>query len=240
MSEQDIASLGLRVDSSQVDQASKSLNDLSKAAKTAESASAGVGDASVAAAEQFDRSAKRIINAAAHIAEVDPRLRVAAHTLGHLEFSPAAIGGFLAGAVAIAAFGKAAFDGAKQSDDLVRSIAATGNSAGVTADQLGLMAARISGIVGTEGNASHALAALASTGKVAADNLEHFAAVAVELERSVGTPVEETAKRFAELADEPTKAAAELQKSFNFLTPSIYDQSFARSRGRAHVSVLRP
>lgn len=218
----DIASLGLKVDSSEVSRANRELDNLADSAGKAEVATKGVGAASESAAHAVNRNSRAILTHIAHLAELDPRLRTAAILISHLGASVGAIAGIGAAVAGVAILVKAYLDGAHEAEGFAIAIASTGNAAGLTTNQLIEMARRIDGVVGTQQNASRGLALLASSGKVAAENLERFTTVAIQLERSVGTPIEETAKKFADLATEPTKAAAELQKTLNFLTPAIY------------------
>jgi lambda family phage tail tape measure protein len=228
--QQDIASLGLRVDSSQVVKASDNLDDFTKSAERAESATQDVAQASETAAKAVDRSANSVVNAAARIAGVDPRLRGAAVAFQRLGLGAGSVIGLTAAAAAVGLLTKAYFEGARETQKFELAIASTGNAAGLTVDQLRGMAEQLDAIGGTRGKAADSLAEFAATGKVGAENLLRFTAVAQGLERAVGIPVANTAKQFAALADEPTKAAAELQKSFNFLTPAVYDYIRAQEK----------
>lgn len=128
----------------------------------------------------------------------------------------------VAGVVALAA--KGFFDGQRESFEFAKAIALSGNAAGVTASQLRLLAHGIDGIAGTEALAVSALAKLAGTGKVAGDDLERLALVAVKVQRSVGAPIEDTVKQFAELGRDPVAASKKLNEQYNFLTASVLRQ----------------
>jgi phage-related minor tail protein len=86
------------------------------------------------------------------------------------------------------------------------------------------MAAGIDRVVGTQGQAATALAEMAGTGAVAGENLQAFAQVAVQTQRTVGTSVADTAKVFEKLGDEPVKASLALNKSMNYLTAATFEQ----------------
>lgn len=124
--------------------------------------------------------------------------------------------------------------GSEEADAYNRALIMSGNAAGSTAGQLQQMAASIDQVVGTQGQAAEALALMAATGQVGAENLQQFSQVAVELERTVGQSVEETAKNFAELGKAPLAATQKLDQQLNYLTVSVYEQIKAlMEEGRA-------
>jgi lambda family phage tail tape measure protein len=220
---QDIASLGLRVDSSQVVTGQQRLDGLADAAERAETATGGVTRASQEATVAVDRTARSVANAAAHLAGIDPRLRAAANAFTRLPIGMAAMAGVTGAVAAAAVLAKAYVQGARESESFARAILLTGNSAGFSAGQLALMAQRLDNIAGTQAAATRALSIFVETGKVGADELERFTAIAQRLDKLAGVPIEETAEKFAALAAAPAEAAAKLQKTFNFQTPAVYD-----------------
>lgn len=124
--------------------------------------------------------------------------------------------------------------GSEEADAYNRALIMSGNAAGSTAGQLQQMAASIDQVVGTQGQAAEALALMAATGQVGAENLQQFSQVAVELERTVGQTAEETAKNFAELGKAPLAATQKLDQQLNYLTVSVYEQIKAlMEEGRA-------
>lgn len=124
--------------------------------------------------------------------------------------------------------------GSEEADAYNRALIMSGNAAGSTAGQLQQMAASIDQVVGTQGQAAEALALMAATGQVGAENLQQFSQVAVELERTVGQSAEETAKNFAELGKAPLDATLKFDKQLNYLTVSVYEQIKALTEeGRA-------
>lgn len=133
--------------------------------------------------------------------------------------------GFALGGVAVAAgvLAKAFVDGAAESKAYNRALILSGNAAGVTAAQLQDLARAQSQVVGTQGQAAEALAALAATGKVAAAQLAGAAEAATRLAR-VGIPLEDTYKKFVSLGKDPLKAIIDLNDAENFLTISVYKQ----------------
>ncbi|OUL98542.1 phage tail length tape measure family protein [Variovorax sp. JS1663] len=152
-----------------------------------------------------------------------------------------ALGGALLGlinpytlvAAAVATLGVAYAQGSKETDEYRKALVLTGNIAGTTTAQLQIMARNIDGIVGTQHQASEALATLAATGQVAGTDLEKFGATAVRVNRTIGTSIDDTAKQFAELGKDPVKASEKLNESMNYLTLAVYDQiKAAQENGR--------
>ena len=143
-----------------------------------------------------------------------------------------ALGGYVAGlinpftvaAAAAAALTYAFVNGRAESEGYAKALILSGNAAGVTARQMGIMAKNIDGMVGTQHQAAEALTALASTGQIAGANLEKFGATAVRINRTVGTSVDDVAKTFAELGKDPVKASEKLNESMNYLTLGLYEQ----------------
>ena len=143
-----------------------------------------------------------------------------------------ALGGYVLGlvnpftiaAAAVAGIAVAYKQGSAEADGYRMALVMTGNAAGTTAAQMQQMAGRISSVVGTQGAAAEALAQMAGSGRVAADNLQYFSEVAIKFERATGTAISETVKRFSDLADAPVDASRKLNEETNYLTAAIYEQ----------------
>ncbi len=143
-----------------------------------------------------------------------------------------AMGGYVAGlinpfslaAASAGALALAYYQGSEEADRYRDAIILTGNASGVTADKLADMAKRLDEISGTQRNAAKAIAEIASTGKIASDEIGMVAQAAVMMESATGKAVSETVAEFVKLAEEPSKAIAELNKNQNFLTQAVYEQ----------------
>lgn len=153
-----------------------------------------------------------------------------------------ALGGYISGLInpftvaagVAAAFGFALFKGSEESKAYSNALILSGNAAGTTVGQLQTMARALSAVGSTQGEAAAALALLAQTGAVGANNLERFAGAALVFERATGTAVAETAKKFEALKDAPLAASLKLNESTNYLTVSLYRQIKAlEDQGRA-------
>lgn len=154
-------------------------------------------------------------------------------------------------AAAVAALGLAWKQGSDETVAYSRALILTGNAAGVTIGQLKSLAAAQSQVVGTQGAAAEALAALAATGQITSAGLNSAAEAATRLAR-VGVPLQDTVKKFAELGRDPLKALVELNQAENFLTEAVYKQvralveqgkaqeaSVAAQRAYAEVGIKR-
>ncbi|MCG9962333.1 phage tail tape measure protein [Shewanella cutis] len=143
-----------------------------------------------------------------------------------------AMGGYIMGlinpfTIAASAAGVMAlayYQGSVEADRLRNALILTGNSAGATSDQLMGAARRIDAISGTQRQAAAALAEVANTGKFTASQIELVGLAAVQMENTTGKAVADTVAEFVKLVDDPVKAAEELNKKFNFLSASTFEQ----------------
>jgi len=133
-------------------------------------------------------------------------------------------------AAAVGALGFAYYRGSEETDRFRDAITLTGNAAGVTSGQLGVMAQAIGEVVGTTGRAADALAQLVEAGEFSGDVIERLATAALKMEEATGRSVEETVKAYRKIAEEPAKAIAELNRQQNFLAAGQYEQIRALER----------
>lgn len=146
-----------------------------------------------------------------------------------------AMGGYILGLInpftiaasAAGVMSLAYYQGSVEADRLRNALILTGNSAGTTSDELMDAAKRIDAISGTQRQAAAALAEVANTGKFFGDQIELVGLAAIKMENVTGKAVADTVAEFAKLADDPVKAAEELNKKYNFLTASVYEQIVA-------------
>lgn len=139
-----------------------------------------------------------------------------------LQFAPA-VG--VMGVGALAAFGLAAKQGADESSRLSKELIMTGNAAGTTVGQLNEMAGQVAAAAeGTRGAIADAMAQIIDAGAAGSEGIAKVAEAAVMLERHGGTAVKKTVAEFARLGEEPAKASAELNKQYNYLTVSVFEQ----------------
>lgn len=128
-----------------------------------------------------------------------------------------------AAAVAVLTYGFVA--GRNESAAHARALIETGNAAGVTASQLGAMAAQVGAATGaSQSKAAEVMDMMVRAGVVGAGALRDFTSAAIQMERAGGQSVDETAKAFASLAKDPVAASKSLNEASNYLTTSLYAQ----------------
>lgn len=123
-------------------------------------------------------------------------------------------------AVALAA---AWHSGSQEAVAFDRAIILTGNSAGVTAGELGILAERLSGL-DTRGRAAAALAEITSAGKFTVAQLESVGRAALAMSELTGQSTQQTIQDFEKLRGSPSKALVELNDKYHFLTAAVYEQ----------------
>lgn len=156
-----------------------------------------------------------------------------------------ALGGYIAGlitpftvlAAAAGALAVVWMQGNAESAAYAKALALTGNAAGVTADQLEMMARNIDQVAGTQSNAAGILVEVAKTGKVAATEIEAVATAIAKMGEQGGN-VEQLVREFAKIGEDPVKGLKALNEQYNFLTPAILDQVRAlQEQGREEEAV---
>ena len=129
------------------------------------------------------------------------------------------------GAAAVAAGGLtyAFFQGREESLQFQRTLALTGNAAGVTASSFEEMAKRLEGsTTATIGAAKEMLGGLVATGQVGPKALEPMGQAMARVKQLSGESSEKVVKDFASMAGGVAKWAAEHNKAYNFLTVEQY------------------
>lgn len=114
--------------------------------------------------------------------------------------------------------------GQKEASNFNKALITTGNIAGVTSDSLAESAKAIADNGGTQRAAAAALTEVASVGKFTAEQIDLIAEAAVRMNSVTGKAVSDTVSEFEALAKEPTKAIADLNSKYNFLTASVFEQ----------------
>lgn len=125
---------------------------------------------------------------------------------------------------AIGALTVAAYQGSQEQAAFAGALAKTGNVAGATTDSLIRLSESMAGGDVTQGKAADALAAVAGSGQIAAENFKAVAAAAIAMEESTGQSIDKTVAEFASLAGDPVNAVAKLNEAHHFLTAAVYDQ----------------
>lgn len=114
--------------------------------------------------------------------------------------------------------------GRDEGEEYRKTLALTGNAAGVTADQLAQMAARLDVVSGTQGSNANILTRLAATGQVAKGQIEGVAGAISAMTEAGISDADALVKAFADIGKDPVKAILKVNEAYNFLTPTIYGQ----------------
>ena len=117
------------------------------------------------------------------------------------------------------------YSGSQEAQAFLVVLAKTGNQVGTSVQQLVDMSTAMDDVAGiTQSKAAEALVTFAGTAGVAADRLQRYTTTAIEWERETGQSVDDVAKNFKKLADDPVKAVLELNKQMGFLTAATFEQ----------------
>lgn len=131
---------------------------------------------------------------------------------------------FTVSAAALAVMAVGYHMGSKEAKAFSDALVMSNRAAGANADQLATMAANIDAYYGTQAAAAEAITALVSTGRVASQNLEQFAATTMQWSSVTGESVDDVVEKFNLLGKDPLDASLKLDESVRFLTASLYDQ----------------
>lgn len=140
---------------------------------------------------------------------------------------------------AVGALGVAYYKGSEEQDAYSKGLILTGNAAGLSAEQLGVMARQVSATVGTTGQAAEVLALLAGNGKIAGESFAGISQAAVSMQEATGKAVSETVAEFSKLAEDPVKASAALNEQYHYLTASVYSQIAALEEQGDHAGAVK-
>jgi phage-related minor tail protein len=119
--------------------------------------------------------------------------------------------------------GAAFLKGRQELIDFKKEVTITGGVMDVTASKFYTMQTALD-TVGTRGKAAEALTEVAKAGNLAGSQIENIAKTAILMEKATGRALDDTISDFKKLADEPVKASLELNKTYNYLTLSVYEQ----------------
>lgn len=107
--------------------------------------------------------------------------------------------------------------------DFNKALISTNNYIGQTADNFDRLAESIAGKSGSSfAEAARGMTAVAASGKISAEQFEAISVIAVKMQRTVGTAVEDTVSTYAELAKDPVATLEKLNATQRFLTAEQY------------------
>ncbi|MDP9911390.1 phage-related minor tail protein [Variovorax boronicumulans] len=118
-------------------------------------------------------------------------------------------------------------EGSKEAAAYANANTMTGNYVGLTSDQLQTTAIEIAGTKGTQARAAEAVTAVVNTGRIGGDVVSAVAGATAEMNRVLGTSINEAVSNFVKLADEPSKASVKLNETYHYLSASTYERIVA-------------
>lgn len=142
-------------------------------------------------------------------------------------------------AAAVAAFGYAWYQAAKQQDAAEQALITTGRYAASSAKDLEALADSYDKIGGvTRGGALQALTQIAATGRLTGETFKTATEASLRWSVATGDAVDTVAKKFEDIAKDPTQALLRLNEAEHFLTQTQYDRIKAlQDEGRQQEAV---
>lgn len=146
-----------------------------------------------------------------------------------------AVGALAGGVVAL---GKAYYDGAEESKRFSAAVIFAGGSAGAASGKLMSIADSVGNATGGWSEARSAILAFVGSGSVAAENYGRFAESVVLQSKATGKSVEDLARVYEEIADDPLKAVVKFSRVYQTLNADVYEQARALiEQGRQQEAV---
>ena len=142
-------------------------------------------------------------------------------------------------AAAVAAFGYAWYQAAKQQDAAEQALITTGRYAASSAKDLEALADSYDKIGGvTRGGALQALTQIAATSRLTGETFKAATEASLRWSVATGDAVDTVAKKFEDIAKDPTQALLRLNEAEHFLTQTQYDRIKAlQDEGRQQEAV---
>ena len=138
----------------------------------------------------------------------------------------------------VAALGKEYYDGAEESQRFSAAVIFAGGSAGASADKLLSIADSVGRTTGGWSEARSAILAFVESGSVASENYGRFAESVVLQSKATGKSVEDLARVYEEIADDPLKAVVKFSRVYQTLNADVYEQARALvEQGRQQEAV---
>lgn len=146
-----------------------------------------------------------------------------------------AVGALAGGVVAL---GKAYYDGAEESKRFSAAVIFAGGSAGAASGKLLSVADSVGRTTGSWSDAREAILLFVQSGAVASENYGRFAESVVLQSKATGKSVEDLARVYEEIADDPLKAVVKFSRVYQMLNADVYEQARALiEQGRQQEAV---
>jgi phage-related minor tail protein len=141
------------------------------------------------------------------------RVKLAALNLGKV--------GIVAVVASLAALGKGFYDSVVQGDELVKQLALSGGSLGMTKDRAIAYAEAMNSAGVSTSKALTVISAMAKEGGFLASQMPLITKAASDMQIYAGIAIEDTVKAFAKMRDEPVKALFELARASGMVPSSV-------------------
>lgn len=257
----DIASLGIKVTTDGVQQATQQLDKLGKAGDQVAQQTAKVApamDKAAVSAKQLQAATRQLpmqfTDIATGLASGQKPLQVLLQQGGQLKDTFGGIGpalqasaGYIAGLInpltlAAAAVAALTLAWKQGSDELVGfnvALAKTGGFAGKSAQDMQVLVTALDSVEGiSRGGAAEALLKTAESGRFAGEQFVEVARAAAQMSEATVQSVDETVKKFAEIAKAPVDALLRFNEVEHFLTQTQLDRVRAlQDEGREQEAV---
>ena len=138
----------------------------------------------------------------------------------------------------VAALGYAMYQGAEESQRFSAAVILAGGSAGASAGKLLSVADSVGRTTGSWSDAREAILLFVQSGAVASENYGRFAESVVLQSKATGKSVEDLARVYEEIADDPLNAVVKFSRVYQTLNADVYEQARALiEQGRQQEAV---
>lgn len=118
----------------------------------------------------------------------------------------------------------AVYEGSQELSKFENALTLSGSRAGLTADSLSDLAARVGDSTQSWGAAREAVLAFAQQGKIAESDYAQFAQSVIMYSQASGKEIADVVAEYAKISEDPVKAVEKLSGSLNSMTAEVYAQ----------------
>lgn len=118
----------------------------------------------------------------------------------------------------------AMYEGSQELSKFENALTLSGSRAGLTADSLSDLAARVGDSTQSWGAAREAVLAFAQQGKIAESDYAQFAQSVIVYSQASGKEIADVVAEYAKIGEDPVKAVEKLSGSLNSMTAEVYAQ----------------
>ena len=118
----------------------------------------------------------------------------------------------------------AVYEGSQELSKFENALTLSGSRAGLTADSLSDLAARVGDSTQSWGAAREAVLAFAQQGKIAESDYAQFAQSVIVYSQASGKEIADVVAEYAKIGEDPVKAVEKLSGSLNSMTAEVYAQ----------------